>query len=164
SESILVAEVANAPTGQYNALSWKMVKAQQGSAIGQTLVMDGIAQKDGQKIEFVVKLDQEIEYRCGEFVGDERKGILLTDDMAQLELTFHFDHLFGDRNAPADDEINTGALGFDALIALAKDQKLEVDGAQLKSGLSAKKYKQLEDIISSLGHVGEGHCQANPID
>ncbi|NER29111.1 MAG: DUF4382 domain-containing protein, partial [Symploca sp. SIO1C4] len=41
-ESILVAEVANAPTGQYNALSWKMVKAQQGSAIGQTLVMDGI--------------------------------------------------------------------------------------------------------------------------
>ncbi|NEP00722.1 MAG: DUF4382 domain-containing protein [Symploca sp. SIO2E9] len=162
-ESILVAEVANAPAGQYNALSWKMIKAKEGPAIGQTLVMDGTAEKDGRKIEFVVKLDQELEYRCGEFIGDERKGILLRDGTAELEATFHFDHLFGDRNAPADDVINTGALGFESLVALSKDQKLEVDGAELKSRLSATEYKQLEEILFNLGHVGEGHCQANPI-
>lgn len=162
-ESLLVAEVANAPTGQYNALSWKMVKAEEGPAIGQTLVMDGRAEKDGRRIEFVVKLDQELEYRCGEFVGEERKGILLADGTAQLEATFHFDHLFGSSNAPADDPINTGALDFESLVALAKDQKLELDSRQLKSGLSATEYKQLENILSSLGHVGEGHCQANPI-
>lgn len=158
-EPILVEEVADAPAGQYNALSWKMVKAEEGPAEGQTLVMMGTAEKDGQTIDFTIALNQPLEFVCGEFVGDERKGILAQGDTADLEATFHFDHLFGDADAPADDEINTGALGFEPLATLANDGTLELDQEQLKSGLSPEEYQKLQEILPSLGHVGEGHCE-----
>lgn len=158
-QPILVEEVSNAPAGQYNALSWKMAKAEEGPAKGNTLVMDGTAQKDGQNIDFVIKIDQEYEYVCGEFVGDQRKGILQKDATADLEATFHFDHIFGDADTPASDDLNKGALGFAPLAALAKDGKLEADMAQLKSGLSAEDYQKFEKLLPSLGHVGEGHCK-----
>jgi len=159
-EPILVETIADAPTGQYNALSWKMVKAEEGPAEGQTLVMIGTAEKDGQTINFTVALNQPLEFVCGEFVGDERKGILTQGDTADLEATFHFDHLFGDGDAPADDEINTGALGFEPLATLASDGTLELDEEQLKSELSPEEYQKLQEILPSLGHVGEGHCEA----
>lgn len=158
-EPILVETIADAPTGQYNALSWKMVKAEEGPAEGQTLVMIGTAEKDGQTINFTVALNQPLEFVCGEFVGDERKGILTQGDTADLEATFHFDHLFGDGDAPADDEINTGALGFEPLARLASDGTLELDQEQLKSELSPEEYQTIQDILPSLGHVGEGHCE-----
>jgi len=158
-EPILVEDVADAPAGQYNALSWKMVKADQGPAEGQTLVMVGTAEKEGQTIDFTVALNQPLEFVCGEFVGDERKGILAQGDTADLEATFHFDHLFGDAGAPADDEINTGALGFEPLATLANDGTLELDQEQLKSGLSPEEYQKLQEVLPSLGHVGEGHCE-----
>ncbi|NEN96936.1 MAG: DUF4382 domain-containing protein [Moorea sp. SIO1F2] len=163
-EPILIAEIADAPTGHYNALSWKIVKANTGPAMGQTLVMGGKASKQGQTIDFVIKLDQEIEYRCGEFVGDQRKGILAKDGEADIEATFHFDHIFGDSDVTANDPLNTGAIGFEPLAALAKNGKLEVTMAQLKSGLPAGTYQQLtQEILPNLGHVGEGHCKSTPI-
>ena len=163
-EPILVAEVTEAPTGQYNALSWKMVKADAGSFEDQTLVMDGKAEKEGQTIDFVIKIDQELEFICGEFVGDQRKGILPQDGTTDLEATFHFDHFFGDADTPADDALNTGALGFEPLAALAQNGKLEVDQTQLKSELSAEDYKKLQELLPSLGHVGEGHCRETQLD
>lgn len=158
-ESVLVAEVANAPAGHYNALSWKMAQAPDGPAKGQTLVMNGTASKEGRTIDFIVNIDREFEYICGEFVGDQRKGILPKGGKTDLEATFHFDHIFGDAEKPANDAVNTGALGFEPLAALAKDGKLEVNMAQLRSQLSAADYKRLEQILPTLGHVGEGHCK-----
>ena len=95
-EPILVEAVADAPAGQYNALSWKMVKAETRPAEGQTLVMVGTAEKEGQTLDFTIALNQPLEFVCGEFVGDERKGILTQGSTADVEATFHFDHLFGD--------------------------------------------------------------------
>ncbi|NER52194.1 MAG: DUF4382 domain-containing protein [Symploca sp. SIO1A3] len=158
-EPILIQEFAEVPVGKYNALSWKIVKGESEPAEAQTIVMDGTAQKDGQTIDFTVKIDNEYEYICGEFVGGERKGILKTGSTADLELTFHFDHIFGDADASADDDINTNALGFEPLVALAKDGKLEVEMSQLESELPAKDYETLEKALVGLGHVGEGHCQ-----
>ncbi|MGB7443326.1 MAG: DUF4382 domain-containing protein [Coleofasciculaceae cyanobacterium] len=163
-EPILVAEVTEVPSGQYNALSWKMVRADAGPFEDQVLVMEGKAEKEGQTVDFVIKIDQELEFICGEFVGDQRKGILPKDGTTDLEATFHFDHLFGDADTPADDALNMGALGFQPLANLAEAGKLEVDQTQLKSELSAEDYKKLQELLPSLGHVGEGHCRETKLD
>ena len=148
-----------AEAGRYNALSWKMEPAESGPAAGQTLWLEGTAAKDGETIDFALKLDPTLEYVCGDFVGDERKGLLESGSQADLEATFHFDHLFGDGEAPPDDDINTGALGFDPLAAIADGNTLDVDMAALESQLAPEDYQMLMEILPSLGHVGEGHCE-----
>jgi hypothetical protein len=157
-EPIMVKSV-EAPAGRYNAFSWQMMPAPEGPAAGQTIWMQGTATKEGETIDFVMKLDPELAYVCGDFVGDERKGILEASATADLEATFHFDHLFGDGEAPADDDINTGALGFDPLAAIADGNTLDVDMAALEAQLTPEEYQTLMSILPSLGHVGEGHCE-----
>jgi hypothetical protein len=156
-DPILVAEVS-APAGRYNALEWSMPKATEGPAAGHVMVLVGTAEKDGQAINFTLRLDQEMRYICGDFVGDERKGTLESGGTADLEATFHFDHIFGDGDAPPDDSINTGALGFAPLAAIAQGDTLDVDMAMLEEQLSPEDYARLQDTIAGLGHVGEGHC------
>jgi hypothetical protein len=135
-----------------------MPKATEGPAVGYSLVAIATATKDGQTIPFTLKIDEELQFTCGDFVGDDRKGILQPGGKADLEATFHFDHLFGDGEAPPDDEINTGALGFAPLAALAENGKVEADSNALQQKLSPEDYNQLKGILPSLGHVGEGHC------
>jgi len=155
---ILIETVADAPTGQFNALSWRMVPATEGDASGSTLVLDGMAEKAGETVDFVMRIDHEYAYTCGEYIGDERKGIVTADEEANLEATFHFDHIFGDGDAPADDSLNVGALGFDPLAAVATDGALDVTIADLEATLSPEDFETLQDTLSTLGHVGEGHC------
>lgn len=155
---ILIGEVTDAAAGQYNAVTWRMVPAESGESAGHSVVLMGTAEKAGEIVNFTMRLDDEFRYRCGEFVGDERKGILAEGETADVELTFHFDHVFGDADAPMDDALNVGALGFDPLAALAQDGTLDVSGADLQSELSAEDYATLVDTLQTLGHVGEGHC------
>jgi hypothetical protein len=154
---ILVAE-RTAPPGRYNALSWEMVRAQEGPASGAVIVLEGTASKDedGQTIVFRIALDNETAHTCGDYVGDERKGIVEAGGTADVEATFHFDHLFGDAETPMDDNLNTGALGFAPLAALATDGTLNVDTATLQARLSPDEYAKVEHL--HLAHVGEGHC------
>jgi hypothetical protein len=137
---ILVGSISDVPVGHYNALSFKMARAASGPAAGYSLIMIGTAQKDGQTVEFNIKVEEECEYQCGEYVGDERKGIVAEDGTADLEMTFHLDHIFGDGDLPLDDELNLGAIGFEPFASSA----------------------QVEDVLDMtemhLGHVGEGHC------
>ncbi len=149
-----------ASAGRYNALSWDMVPASEGPATGTTLLLDGTATRNGDTVDFVLRLDEALTFTCGNFVGDVRKGILETAGTADVEATFHFDHLFGDGEAPADESINTGALGFDPLAALATSGTLEIDQAGLRDQLAADDYALLMDILPGLGHTGEGHCAA----
>jgi len=155
---ILVGEVKDAAVGQYNAISWKMAKSSGGPAASYALVVIGNAKKDDQAISFTIKVEDEYTYTCGEYVGDERKGILSKDGTADLEMTFHFDHIFGDADTPLDDELNVGAPGFEPFAGAAEGGKLDIDMAGLKAKLSAENYKLLVDILPTLGHVGEGHC------
>ncbi len=138
---IFVGDVRDAATGHYNSISWKMDRADSGPSEGHSLVMIGTAEKDGQVEDFSIKLDAVCGYSCGEYVGDERKGILSEGGIADLEMTFHFDHLFGDADIPADDGLNLGALGFETLLAMPEGGDPGMDMADLH-----------------LGHVGEGHC------
>ena len=155
---ILVGEVKDASVGHYNAISWKMAKASSGPASGYSLVIVGKGEKDGKTVDFTIKVEQEYTYDCGEYVGDERKGILEEDSTADVEMTFHFDHIFGDADTPLDDELNVGAPGFEPLAGVAEGGVLDVDMAGLQGKLSAKDYQMLVDILPTLGHVGEGHC------
>lgn len=136
---VLVGEAVNAPAGHYNALSWKMAKAQEGPLAGYSMVLTGKAEKDGQVVKFQLYSDEERTYRCGEFVGDERKGFLEQGGLADLEMTFHLDHIFGRADKPADDDMNVQALGFAPFSDGAKKHAVKLQGLHI-------------------GHAGEGHC------
>ncbi|MBZ8180093.1 DUF4382 domain-containing protein [Oscillatoria salina] len=157
-QPITVAE-KEAPAGNYNALSWQVVPGETDVTAGKTIVLDGTATKDGETVDFVIGFNQPLTYQCGEFVGDDRKGILKGTETADVETTFHFDHIFGDADAPADDPLNQEAVGFQPMAALATNGTLEVDQETLQSELSSEDYQKLENAIASLGHVGEGHCK-----
>ncbi|MEM9542574.1 MAG: DUF4382 domain-containing protein [Cyanobacteria bacterium P01_E01_bin.42] len=157
-DPIVVAEV-DAVAGQYNALAWQVVNAADGEYQGQAIVLQGTAKKADSELDFTLAFNKELNYACGEFVGDERKGIVKDSETAEVETTFHFDHIFGDIEAPDDDHINTGAIGFDPIAALAEDDRVTVDLDTLKDNLDEETYTTLEAAIASLGHVGEGHCE-----
>lgn len=144
--------------GVYNAIAWKVVSPE-GGETNSAIVLQGTAQKDGRNIDFTLNIDRPLAYKCGEYVGDVRKGFLEADSKTQLETTFHFDHIFGDAEAPMDDAINTGAVGFDPMAQLASNGTLNADLQTLEQELSSENYQTLQKAIKSLGHVGEGHCE-----
>jgi hypothetical protein len=159
--TILVGQVAGVSTGHYNANAWKMVKATEGPTSDYALVMVGTAEKDGQTVDFTIQVENEYIYTCGEYVGDERKGILEKDGTADLEMTFHFDHIFGDSETPMDDDLNLLAPGFEPFAGVVGGAgTLNIDMSGLQESLSPADYQMLVDILPTLGHVGEGHCHS----
>ncbi len=156
-DTILVGAVEDAPVGYYNALTWRMQPATEGEVAGSSVLIDGTAERDGETVAFVIRIGRSFNYDCGAFIGDERKGVL-TAEGGDIELTFHFDHIFGDAGSPLDDSLNVEAPGFDMLAALAVDGVVDVTLADLEAGLSADDYAMFVNVLPSLGHVGEGHC------
>ncbi|MFC1950963.1 DUF4382 domain-containing protein [Chloroflexota bacterium] len=163
-DPILVGQVSDATTGQYNAVSWKMIKATSGDASGYSLVAIGTATKDTDTVDFTIKVETEYAYYGGEFVGDVRKGVLTDGATADLEMTFHFDHIFGDAETAADDELNTAAPGFQPFADLAVDDVLDMNMTQIETGMESGAYNKLLDMLPTLGHVGEGHCHCDVIN
>lgn len=155
---VLLGEAKASPAGQYNAISWRLTPAAVGPSKGYSLVIMGKAEKDGEIISFTIKDETEYRYTGGEYVGEERKGVLQEGGFAEMEMTFHFDHIFGDIETPQNDSLNTGALGFKPFAQLANDGRVEADMATLKDELEPSLYNSLVDVLQSLGHVGEGHC------
>jgi len=127
----------DATPGHYNALSWALVPG----ADGFSLVLTGIARKDGQEVAFTLRAADSVLHACGEYLGDMRKGFVTETAGADLEMTLHLDHLFGRTDKPSDDEMNLGALGFDGFAT---------------GGVHDITLKGLH-----LGHVGEGHCHVS---
>jgi len=128
----------HAPEGHFNALAWALVPATGGEAAGYSLVLEGIARRDGQEVAFALATADSVMHACGEYVGDARKGFVTAGGAAELEITLHLDHLFGRADKPADDPMNLDAPGF-APFASGGRHALSLDGLHL-------------------GHVGEGHC------
>lgn len=148
-----------APVGHYNSLAWRLARGNEGEVANATLVLIGRATKDGETIDFTLNFQEELNYVCGEFVGEERKGYLTQNDRAEVETTFHFDHLFGEGRKPADDTLNVEALGFGPLAALAENGQLIIDQETLEERLSPSDVEKLRYSLVGLGHVGEGHCR-----
>ena len=143
-------------------MTWSLSTANTNSpASGNTIVLKGTANKDSQKIDFEIGLNSPIEYICGEYVGDERLGIVEASSPGKVEVTLHFDHIFGDQDTPPEDALNQDSLGFQPLADLAQNNNLELNNDTLFRQLSAKNYRRLTQAVVGLGHVGEGHCVAN---
>lgn len=162
-DPILVGEVTDAVSGHYNAISWKMIRATEGPAEGYSMMIKGMAEKDGQTVDFTIKDEQEYLYTGGDYVGDERKGVLQEGGTANVEMTFHFDHIFGDAETPLEDELNTGAPGFKPFASIAKNGRVDVDMATLESMITQEDYQKLQAMLPTLGHVGEGHCNVEKL-
>ncbi len=157
-EPIMVTNAEVTP-GFYNAVAWKIDIAEAESPLaGKTMVLQGTASKDEQVINFDISLNRPIQYLCGEYVGDERKGIIQAGETGELETTFHFDHIFGDSETSPDDALNVDALGFEPLAKLASGDSLTIDDATLDQQLSPEDQEKLTKAVIGLGHVGEGHC------
>ncbi len=157
-EPIMVTNAEVTP-GFYNAVAWKIDTAGADSPLaGKTMVLQGTASKDEQVINFDISLNRPIQYLCGEYVGDERKGIIQAGETGELETTFHFDHIFGDSETSPDDALNLDALGFEPLAKLASSDSLTIDDATLDQQLSPEDQEKLTKAVIGLGHVGEGHC------
>lgn len=156
---IQVAAVS-APAGHYRGLAWRMIPASKGPAKGSSLLLQGTATRQDQIVPFTLSLDPILGFRCGEYVGEERKGILRANQTAELEATFHFDHFFGNGAAALDDDVNQGALGFAPLAQLAQAGQVDLNMDQLMTQLSPENAKKLQELLPGLGHVGEGHCEA----
>ena len=134
---VLVGTIS-APAGHYNAVSWAIVPATEGEWAGQSMVFIGTATRGGETVDFTLTSTDSHNYVCGEFVGDERKGFVTDAGKAELELTFHLDHVFGREDKGASDPMNVSARGFDAF-ARGGTQTIEQKGLHI-------------------GHVGDGHC------
>ncbi len=157
-EPIVVANIEVNP-GFYNAVAWKIDTAGENSPLaGKTMELQGTASKDDRVVNFDLSLNRPIQYLCGEYVGDERKGMIPPGETGEVETTFHFDHIFGDGEASADDAINVDALGFAPLAQLASGDRLNIDDATLSQQLSPEDREKLTKAVIGLGHVGEGHC------
>lgn len=137
---VQVGEASPAPAGHYNAISWRMQPAAAGPAQGYSMLLIGQASKDNREVNFTIGTREEAVYQCGEFVGEQRKGFLTAGGSAELEMTFHFDHLFGRADKGADDPMNLAAPGFTPFATAGKVHEISMDGLHL-------------------GHAGEGHCR-----
>lgn len=138
SDDRVLIDTVTAPAGHFNAISWRMVPGTEGEWAGYSLVLIGTATREDDSVDFTLVSADAIEHRCGEFVGDERKGFLDAGGTAEQEITFHLDHIFGRSDKATDDPMNQVALGFDPF-ADGGTQPLPLDGLHV-------------------GHVGEGHC------
>jgi len=164
-DPIVIGQDAAAPIGNYNYINFNVVKASSESAglvadyEGYSIVMIGTATKDDQSISFNIKLDEEIEYTsCGPH--PESIGVVAENGKGEAQMTFHFDHIFGDfEEGPADttdeDAINYVAVGFGPFAELATDGALDITQEDLKS---IAVYDEFRYAMLTLGHNGEAHC------
>ncbi|MDO5652643.1 MAG: hypothetical protein Q4G39_00850 [Brachymonas sp.] len=137
-EGLVPVGQVQAPAGHYNAISWKVTPAKSGPAAGYATVFVGKATKAGKTVDFKLVSKEGATYRCGEYVGDERKGFLAANGKSNMEMTFHLDHIFGDASAGAGHDMNKTAVGF-APFAKGGTHTIALKGKHI-------------------GHAGEGHC------
>jgi len=164
SANIIKVDELTAPIGFYNALSWNVIKGNTPESKDISLSIIGVGKKNGEEIPFKLDFTSEFSFSAGEYIGDERKGFLEEGKTGELEMTFHFDHIFGDGSLPIDDSMNKAALGFEPLLQFLTDGKIEVTEEYLKNSLDTKEYNKIIDLIASLGHVGEGHTHVEIIN
>lgn len=153
---VSVAILPDVQTGNYQSLRFSLKQIESGEYAGFSIVLKGNAEKEDEKIPFEIKLDEELTFDGLEgYVGDSIKGILKAGKTADVEMTFHFDHLFGNIEMGADDHVNSGSPGFEFFLPYIKDNKIDVTQDQTKSN---PQYDKLIQSIETLGHLGEGHC------
>jgi hypothetical protein len=156
----IIVDEREAKVGFYNAISWEILQAKEGENKGNSLVIQGTATKSEESVPFYIAFNQQCKFAGGEYIGDTRKGVVKKGEEGQLEMTFHFDHIFGDGTLPEDDSLNTGAIGFNPFYSGMKNNEIHLEADDLKEIFTEKELNDLYNIFLTLGHVGEGHCHS----
>lgn len=158
-EPRVVGRVADVPAGNYQSLRFGLRRRQTAPYEGASIVLVGVAEKGERTVPFEIRLSEEMDFDGKDgYVGDGIKGMLAPDEESEVEMTFHFDHIFGDAEAADDGHINTGAVGFDFFAEFAEDGEVSVSQADLTD---AEGFAKLMRSVWSLGHLGEGHCECS---
>ena len=158
-EPLVLGTVNKVKPANYQSLRFALERASGGPYAGCSVVMIGSAEREGVRIPFTIRLDEEMVFdgRDG-YVGEELKGLLQPGSTTEVEMTFHYDHVFGDKQADAEDHINTGSVGFDFFYPFARDGVVDARQEDLQD---AEGYRTLVQALWTLGHLGEGHCQVS---
>lgn len=156
--------------GTYAYLEFAITQAANGSEgfqeryAGDSIVLSGTAVKDGRTVDFTIAFDEIMKFTtCGPMDAS-----LLADGEIRAEMTFHFDHIFGDLDeGPADptdpNTVNYVAIGFSPFADMAENGVLDIRQPDMISeGMSEEIYTQLMDAVKTLGHTGEAHCDCIP--
>ena len=158
-EPLIIGRLKNIPYGNYQSLKFSIKRCDSGKYTDYSIIMIGTAERESEIVDFIIKLDEEMDFDGREgFVGNEIKGLLQKDNSTTVEMTFHFDHIFGDAEAGESDHINTGSVGFDYFYEFMKNGKVEVTQKVLKN---TEEYEKLIHSLWTLGHLGEGHCDVS---
>jgi hypothetical protein len=162
-DSVKVGIMEKVPAGNYQSLKFKIRRCTRGEFQGSSLVMIGKAQKEREQFDFSIKLDEEMDFDGREgFVGDVVKGLLKAGGSTSVEMTFHFDHIFGDKGADVGDHVNTASVGFDYFKQFAHNGRVDLSQTDLKRlDKDQTGYRTLIKAIWTLGHLGEGHCEVS---
>ena len=195
-----IGSVTNRPVGNYNYLNFSIKNISAGNEYtsllnsgdttdpseytGYSLIMIGDAQHidTGTEINFTIKIAQEINFsNCGPLLDLDEDGIadgvLASGATASTQLTFHFDHIFGDYEEgtgsyPVDEEIMSyWGVGFNYFMnvaGLANDggtYTMNITQEDMKSAannaLMNALYFQFTETMKTVGHAGEAHCTAH---
>lgn len=158
-------------TGHYNRVAWSMSETttntslQTGltstdlaTAMGNCITLVGQASKDNQTISFHIAFDEELYYQTTETNGTG--GIVSDNGSGEAEITFHFDHIFGDGDEAPDAGVNPGALGFQPFADMLADGEtsLRTSFPQLANDISPADMDTLYKAYLTLGHSGESHA------
>jgi len=158
-EPVVLGTLGEVPPANYQSLRFALMRTAAGRYPGSSIVMIGSAEREGVKVPFTIRLDEEMVFDGREgYVGEELKGLLQPGSTTEVEMTFHFDHVFGDKQADAEDHINSGSVGFDFFYAFAEQGVVDVCQADLRG---AAGYRTLVHALWTLGHLGEGHCRVS---
>ena len=162
-----VGRIEDAPIGNYNRLNFNVLPTSSESAgfapeaEGYSIRLLGQASKDDETIAFELRFTEAMDYvACG---PNEDAGVLAEGAEAEAQMTFHFDHIFGDFSEgpadPSDEEtVNYLAIGFAPFAALAEEGSLSMDQAQLQAAMDTATYEQLMEAMRTRVQSGEGHC------
>ena len=153
---VTIGSLRNVKAGNYQSLKFKIRRAKEGPFKGFSILMLGHAQRGKEKIHFRIALDEEMDYDGKEgYVGEKVKGLLSPGGLTEVEMTFHFDHIFGDKNAEPESHVNRGAVGFDFFKRYSRKGQVNVTQQDLKK---SPLFKVFVRSLWNLGHLGEGHC------
>ncbi len=156
---VYIDEITDVPAGNYQSLKFGIRKTSSGEYNGYSIVMQGEARKERETVPFIIMLDEELDFDGKEgYVGDEVKGLLLDGKSTAVEMNFHVDHIFGDIDADKDSHVNTESVGFDFFNNFKIDNEVIVTQSEMKEQID---YEKLVNAVWTLGHLGEGHCEAS---
>ncbi len=207
-----VGRVINAPVGNYNFLNFTLKNITADSAPtlvvndddnsvapdvyeGYCLVLIGTADDDGpggnDPIGFTIKFNQEMAFNnCGILALEDNYSVVETNGTGDVQMTFHFDHIFGDGEEVWEEDTDYGnagdptgpdcvdpeymnfwGIGFDPFRLVGDASyggSFDIDQEDMKTDtptpiMPNSVHAQLYNSLKTLGHYGEGHCYCGEV-